>query len=161
MSAFSFQKKEDIGNFGLLTGLAITLLAYLFGFSPLYYFSFALILISIGMMYLSVIDDLGDKISPRLIPVFSVLFLLLFYFLLRLKLLDFSFIIGDASDYFWSGVGSVVSGSNHSFFLPLSSSVAGAGYQIFGLEFAPLMTTIIYSASLPLLYFLLKNHNLL
>ncbi len=160
MQNIIFQQKETFGNLGLMAGLAIALLAFLFGFSALYFFSFVLITLSIATLFWAIEEDLQHESGSTYLSVFLVILMLLLYFVLRLKLLDFSLIVGDASDYLWSGVGSVVSDSSHGFFLPLSSSVAGIGYEVFGLKHISFMTTIIYSASLPLFYFLLRAVNI-
>ncbi len=152
----NFQKKEMIGNLGLVSGLSIALFAFLAGLPSLYFFSFILIITSIATLFWAILEDLQKKSSSSYIPVATVTIMLLLYFTLRLNLLDFSLIIGDASDYLWSGVGSSVKESTHGFFLPLSSSIAGMGYELFDLKHIPMMTTIIYSATLPILYFLLK-----
>ncbi len=156
----NFQKKEMIGNLGLVSGLSIALFAFLAGLPSLYFFSFILIITSIATLFWAILEDLQNESNSSYIPIATITIMLLLYFILRLNLLDFSLIVGDASDYLWSGVGSVVKESAHGFFLPLSSSVAGMGYEIFDLKHIPLMTTIIYSATLPILYFLLKVANL-
>jgi len=152
-----WKDRETLGILGLLGGLTVALLSFLAGLPALYYFAFLLTVTGTTLLYRTMQEDLSAEMGSVLFGTISVIFLLLLYFVLRLNLLDFSLIIGDASDYLWSGVGSVSIGDNHGFFLPMAAALAGVGFELFELKFAPLMTTITYSAILPILYLFLRS----
>jgi hypothetical protein len=153
-------KKFTFGSLGFLGGLTFTLVAYLYGIPSIYFYTFTVILVSLIVLNISVIEDLSRGEITTNTSAIIVLSLLVLFFLLRINISDFSLFVGDASDYLWSGVGSVTQGVDTGFFLPLSASVSGMGYQIFGLKYISFSTTLVYSSVIPTLYFLLKETKL-
>lgn len=148
------------GSVLLLMGLGTALFAYYFHGMSLYPISFGFIILGIITLFMSVFFDINRTLNHKFYTLFILIFLLLLYFLLRLKLSRFDFGVGDASDYYVAGVCSVTYGQDIGFFLPLTASISALGYSMFGSAYAPLIHVLLYVASLPLGYFIMRKMSL-
>ncbi|MEA3490280.1 MAG: hypothetical protein U9R27_00065 [Campylobacterota bacterium] len=140
----------------LIAGFVVSMLAYFSGTPPLYYISFAALLLSLILILSAIRSDI-EKGSSSLVSTVLVIGLTVVYFSLRMTPADFSLIIGDASDYYWAGVSSALKGDDIGFFLPFTSSVAAIGFKIFGYKYLPIVTVLIYLNALGLLYLLFRE----
>ena len=145
------------GSIILMLGLALGLGAYYLHIEALRYIAFFLILSGITVLFTGITQDLKKLTNSTLFSWILVLFLLVVYFSLRTALHRFDFSVGDASDYYWAGLCSVTYAQDIGFFLPLTASVSAIGYTVFGVEYTPLINVILYSASLPVSYFLFRK----
>jgi len=145
------------GSIVLLLGLTLGLGAYYSHISWLRYVAFFMLMSGVLTLFSSMKKDLDAEIKSSFYSIFIILFLLLLYFSLRTALPRFDFSVGDASDYYMAGVCSVTYSQDIGFFLPLTASVSGVGYSIFGIAYTPLINVLLYSASIPLGHFLFRR----
>jgi len=148
------------GSLLILSGLATSMGAYYMYNMTLRYVAFSFLVLGIGLLFGSMKESLQKEIhSPRKALVITV-GLGVLYFVLRTQVHRFDFGVGDASDYFIAGVCSVTYSQDIGFFLPLTASVSALGYSIFGVEYAPFIDVILYVATVPLSYALLRMFGL-
>lgn len=146
-----------MGIFSLLIGLLTSIITYLVGMPALYYLATLFIVMGMLLMFVSLKSDMELASDSPYYAITSIVSLLLLYFVQRIYPLDFSYVIGDGSDYYWAGVSSVLKGDDIGFFLPLTSSIDAIGFKLFGFEYLAFAETILYSSTLPLLYFILRK----
>ncbi len=148
------------GSVLLLIGLGTALYTYYFHGISLHPIAFGFIVLGIITLFMSVFFDIDRTLNNRFYSAFILGFLLLLYFLLRLKFSRFDFGVGDAADYYVAGVCSVTYGQDIGFFLPLTASISALGYSMFGSEYAPFIHVLLYVASLPVGYFIMRKMSL-
>jgi len=141
----------------VVISLALSLSAYYMYNHTLRLLTLGAILFSLILLFSAMIKDLKTELKvPWLVWIFIVL-LLSIYFIERMELPRFDFMIGDASDYFAAGMCSVTNSQDIGYILPLSATITAVGYDIFGLEYALLSHVIFYAISIPLFYFLFRG----
>lgn len=146
------------GMFILLLGLLISQVVYYFPkISSLRDVSFFFILEGLVLLFVYMIHDIKQETKSYVWAIVLVLSLLVLYFLQRKVLNRYDFMLADSSYYYLDGLNSVLNHSTSGFFLPFTSSVVAIGFFIFGYEYAPLMIVIVYAASIPLVYFILRT----
>jgi len=146
-----------IGIAILIVGFATSMVSYFSGYASLYYISFSLIVVSLLYMFDSIRRDLDRVFDLRSTSIYLVLTFITLYVIQRLNLSDSSFITGDASDYYWAGVSSVLKGDDIGFFLPLSSAISAIGFKIFGLGSLSAITVTVHIAVMPIYYFIFRK----
>jgi len=157
MSFKIIQKPIDLSNIFFLFSLAIALISYLFGMPNLYYIAFFILIISLLLMTYAMLSDLVESFGSFHIPLCLMGFIIIIYYVQRQIVFDSSFMIGDSSDYFWSGVSSALYGDDIGFFPPLTAALSAIGYQFFGLVNTSKIVVLFYFSILPLFYFLLRK----
>jgi hypothetical protein len=141
----------------LLATLVASLSSY-YLYSPVgRQFAFALMIVSLVMLFWSMAKDLEAVFKYKWVAWFVVFALVLIYFLQRMELPRYDFSVGDPSDYFIAGVCSVTYSQDIGFFMPLTASITALGYEVFGIALTPLVNVILYAASIPLSYFVFKK----
>ena len=145
------------GSILLLLSLGLGLGAYYSHIVWFREFSFFMMMSGIIVLFSSMKQDLDRETKSSIFSIVILLFLLLVYFSLRTALPHFDFSVGDASDYYMAGVCSVTYSQDIGFFLPLTASVSGVGYSIFGIAYTPLINVLLYSTSIPFGYFLFRR----
>jgi hypothetical protein len=144
------------GMLFLLLGLGFGLGAYYTHGMFLYYTGFTFISFGLILLVVVMIRELVEKNDSKVFSFLIVLGLSLLYFVLRLQVHRFDFGVGDAADYYVAGVCSVTYGQDIGFFLPLTASVSGLGFSIFGSAYAPFMHVVVYFATIPLGYLIAR-----
>ena len=134
----------NLGIGFLLLSLYLALFGLFNGQSLIYYLAFIFILLSPFFMLKDIYLDMKESLNSSYLALYFLLLFIFTYLALRYNLLEFSFMIGDASDYYWAGVSSVLNGNNIGRFLPLSDALAGVGFQIFGYTYLPYITIVVY-----------------
>jgi hypothetical protein len=148
------------GSLLLLIGLGTALFAYYFHGMSLHPIAFGFIVLGIITLFMSVFFDIDRAVNNKFYSILILGFLLLLYFVLRFKLSRFDFGVGDAADYYVAGVCSVTYGQDIGFFLPLTASISALGYSMFGSDYAPFIHVLLYVASLPVAYFIMRKMSL-
>jgi len=123
-------------------------------------FTFALIVLSLTTLFLGMVQDLNKKLKNPYIVWGILFFIIIIYFLQRLEMHRFDFMVGDASDYFAAGICSVTYNQDIGYILPLSATITAIGYEIFGIENILLSYVIFYLSSIPLFYYLFRKLDL-
>jgi len=153
----SDEQSLNIGTISLLGAFAISMISYISGTTSFYYLSFALILLSLFYMFYFIKSDLDNIFNSSLYSISLIILFITLYIVQRLEVSDSSFITGDASDYYWAGVSSVLKGDDIGFFLPLTSAISAIGYKIFGLANLAFIIVIVHLAVMPIYYFLFRK----
>jgi len=154
---FFIEYSQFFGSVLFLLGLGVALLAYLLHISILNYLSFLLLCLGWVLLFIEMKNDLSKTVHSRFMVYILIGLILFLYFLQRLALPEFFFSVADASDYYLSGVNSVLHKNDIGFFLPLTASVSAVGFMMLGYKYALLMIVFVYSAFIPLTYFILKK----
>lgn len=145
------------GALFVLFGLAVSLGAYYTYNMTLRYIAFSLLVLGIILLFGSVKQSLQKELKSSSLSLLISLGLGVLYFALRTQLHRFDFGVGDASDYFIAGVCSVTFSQDIGFFLPLTASISALGYSVFGVAYAPMINVLLYAATIPLGYMLLRK----
>ncbi len=146
------------GSIVAVVSLLVAMASYLTGMQSFYYVSFALIITALALMFKSLQDDLMEDFGSTLYATLAIVFFVILYMSQRLEPFEASFLIGDASDYYWAGVSSVLKGDDIGIFLPLTSAVSAIGFKLFGYEHIALIEVIVHIMVLLSFYHLLKQH---
>jgi len=166
MKKLTTDKKEIIsldsflllwGSIFILLSLATSLTAYYTYNMTLRYVAFSLVVLGIWVLFVSVKQALQKELKSHTVALVITTAMGLLYFVLRMQLHRFDFGVGDASDYYIAGVCSVTYSQDIGFFLPLTASISALGYSVFGVTYAPFIDVLLYSATIPLGYFLLRQ----
>lgn len=140
-----------------LAALASSLAAY-YLYSPIgRQFAFSLMVLSLMVLFWSMAKDAESLFRYKWIAWMIIIVLITLYFLQRMELPRYDFSVGDPSDYFLAGVCSVTYDQDIGFFMPLTATISALGYDILGIAYAPLADVILYTASIPLSYFIFKK----
>jgi uncharacterized membrane protein len=145
------------GSLFILLSLAISLTAYYTYNMTFRYAAFSLLVLGVVILFASVQQALHKELKSYTVALIITMVMGFLYFILRTQLHHFDFGVGDASDYYIAGVCSVTYSQDIGFFLPLTASISALGYSIFGVAYAPFIDVLLYSATIPLGYFLLRN----
>ncbi len=152
-----FEKNLYIGATIVIFGFFASMVAYLGGSPYLYYFSFAMITISLFYTLFAVKEDLDTTFDSKLHSIALLLLFLVVYIAQRYLVSDSSFITGDASDYYWAGVSSALKQDDIGFFLPFTSAISAIGFKIFGYQNLAFITVIVHLVAMPIYYFLFRK----
>lgn len=151
---------QRIGIFLLMASLLLALASY-YLFSPfLREFTLFLILLSLGILFWAMYQNLQDELKKRWLSISLIAFLVLLYFSQRLIFHRFDFMVGDASDYFAAGFCAVTYSQDIGYILPLSATFTAIGYDIFGIEYALFVYVLFYASTIPLFYLLFRHFKL-
>jgi len=140
-----------------VASLAASLSAY-YLYSPIgRQFAFSLLIFSLMTLFWAMAKDLESVFTYKWVAGGVVLALVSVYFLQRMELPRFDFMVGDASDYFAAGLCSVTYNQDIGYILPLSATITALGYEIFGIENVLLSYVILYATSIPIFYFIFRK----
>ncbi|MDQ7085452.1 MAG: hypothetical protein Q9M36_11225 [Sulfurovum sp.] len=140
----------------LMLTLALSLASY-YLYSPfLRELTLAVMILALFVLFYAMYQDLKQSCYASWVIVGILLILLGLYFVQRMELHRFDFMVGDASDYFAAGICAVTYSQDIGYILPLSATFTAIGYAIFGIEYALLPYVIFYASSIPLFYFLFR-----
>jgi hypothetical protein len=123
-------------------------------------FTFSLTVLSLITLFLGMVNDLNKKLKNPYIVWGIIFFIIIIYFLQRMEMHRFDFMVGDASDYFAAGICSVTYSQDIGYILPLSATITAIGYEIFGIKHILLSYVIFYLSSIPLFYYLFRKLDL-
>ncbi|SFV62982.1 hypothetical protein MNB_SV-6-538 [hydrothermal vent metagenome] len=146
------------GSIVAVVSLLVAMGSYLIGMQSFYYLSFALIIISLLLMLKSLYDDLVEDFKSTIYATLAIFFFIVLYLSQRLEPFEASFLIGDASDYYWAGVSSALNGDDIGIFLPLTSAISAIGFKLFGYRYIALIEVTIHLMVLLSFYHLLKRY---
>lgn len=147
----------NIGILFLLSSLLLSIGSYIFSIHFMYYIAFLLLCMAICFMLYAMWLDIKYPLDSSLISFFLIVLLTILYMWQREFLFESAFMLGDSSDYLWSGVSSSLYGNDIGFFPPLTSSLTAVGYQVFGLKNTSIIIVIFYFSALPIIYFIFRN----
>ena len=145
------------GSLFVLLGLAVSLGAYYTYNMTFRYVAFSFLVLGVILLFGSAKQSLQQELKSSSLSLLLTIGLGLLYFALRTQLHRFDFGVGDASDYFIAGVCSVTFSQDIGFFLPLTASISALGYSVFGMTYAPFIDVLLYAATIPLGYILLRK----
>ena len=123
-------------------------------------FAFFLMILSLLVLFFAMMKDLSKIFTHVWFVWFAMVFLLVIYVWQRLEFPRFDFMVGDASDYFAAGICSVTYNQDIGYILPLSATITGVGYEVFGIKNVLLAYVILYSSSIPIFYYLFRKLNI-
>lgn len=145
-----------LGIFIILLSFFSALIAYYTYVSYVLYFSFILLVTSISIFFVALTFDIYKNLKSFYLAAILSTLLFIVYFYLHLHLHHFDFFLADASDYYLSGLNSVINHRDMGFFLPLTAALSAVGFEILGYDYAPFVMVLLYTSTIPLSYFIMQ-----
>ena len=146
------------GIFIFLFGLLLSQVGY---YTPnivlLRYMAFGFFVFGLILLLFTLFEDLKYTLNSYLWAAFLLMLVVVLYVIQREELHRFDFFIADASDYYLAGINAVLNGRDQGFFMPMTSAISAVGFTIFGYESGPFIMVIVYTAVIPLSYFIFRQ----
>ncbi len=147
----------SMGIIFLLLGFIVSVIAYYTHISFLYFFSASVLFLGIVWLFTTMFYALKKESKSVMLSLLLLVTTLAIYGYQRFWFHHFDLFISDASDYYLAGINEVIHGGDLGFFLPLTASIAAVGFVLFGQTYAAVIMVLLYSATIPILYLLLRK----